>query len=259
MMADVGPRAEIVLAHQERVVFRVDSSYVKVEVDGIRLRSERAALDAAPVPAPRVLWFVDGPPAALAMTAVTGRQLARHGEEPAFGPETWRSAGALTRRIHDAPAPAGLKEWFVAGGLAHWVEGMRTWLLDDGRVDHDVVEAHASFAHRHLDDRPLEPVFTHGDLQCEHVLVDDDGEITGVIDWGDAGLGDRTYDVASLTCGNEELLDAVLDGYGADVPIDRDVVRAYWSLRRLGSVRWMTEHGYDPVGDVAALEMTRPT
>jgi hypothetical protein len=36
MMADVGPRAEIVLAHQERVVFRVDDAFVKVDVDGVR-------------------------------------------------------------------------------------------------------------------------------------------------------------------------------------------------------------------------------
>ena len=56
-----------------------------------------------------------------------------------------------------------------------------------------------------------------------------------------------------LTTNDEERLDDLLAGYGPSSAMDRDVIGAYWSLRRLGAVRWMAEHGYDPSGDIAAL------
>jgi aminoglycoside phosphotransferase (APT) family kinase protein len=63
-------------------------------------------------------------------------------------------------------------------------------------------------------------VITHGDLQLTHVFVDDD-EITGVIDWSEAGQGDARYDLASLTLGREEHLGDVVAGYGTNVAPDR--------------------------------------
>jgi hypothetical protein len=33
-------------------------------------------------------------------------------------------------------------------------------------------------------------------------------------------------------------------GYGTDV--DRDLIRARWSLRSLRGVRWLIQHGFDP-------------
>jgi aminoglycoside phosphotransferase (APT) family kinase protein len=41
-------------------------------------------------------------------------------------------------------------------------------------------------------------VFTHGDLQITHVFVDRD-EVTGVLDWSEAGQGDALYNLAVLT------------------------------------------------------------
>lgn len=38
---------------------------------------------------------------------------------------------------------------------------------------------------------------------------------------------------------------------GTDV--DRNVIRGWWALRRLASVRWMVEHGFDAGGDIATL------
>ena len=40
-------------------------------------------------------------------------------------------------------------------------------------------------------------MFIHGDLGAEHVFVDD-GRITGVIDWGDAAIGDPDLDLGRL-------------------------------------------------------------
>ncbi len=86
-------------------------------------------------------------------------------------------------------------------------------------------------------------MFTHGDLQIDHVFVAGD-EVTGVIDWSEASQGDALYDLATLTLGHEKHLGDVIAGYGTDV--DRDLIRAWWSLRCLLSVRWLIEHGFDP-------------
>jgi aminoglycoside phosphotransferase (APT) family kinase protein len=45
--------------------------------------------------------------------------------------------------------------------------------------------------------RPWTAAFTHGDLQIAHVFVDGD-EVTGTIDWSEAGQGDALYDLATF-------------------------------------------------------------
>ena len=86
------------------------------------------------------------------------------------------------------------------------------------------------------------PVFRHGDLPVAHVFFDGD-EITGVVDWSEAGRGDAMYDLATLTLGHLEHLSDVVAGYGAGV--DLDVIRAWWSLRSLTAIRWLLERGFD--------------
>jgi hypothetical protein len=65
---------------------------------------------------------------------------------------------------------------------------------------------------------------------------------SGVLDWSEASQGDALFDLATLTLGHEEHLGDVVAGYGTDV--DRDLIRAWWSLRCLTNVRWLAEHGY---------------
>jgi aminoglycoside phosphotransferase (APT) family kinase protein len=97
-------------------------------------------------------------------------------------------------------------------------------------------------------------VFMHGDLQVAHVFVDGD-EITGVVDWSEAGPGDAMYDLASLTLGHPDHLSDVVAGYGADV--DLDVIRAWWSLRSLTAIRWLVEHGFDPTSPGCEADVLR--
>ncbi|MFV2108703.1 aminoglycoside phosphotransferase family protein [Micromonospora sp. LOL_015] len=59
---------------------------------------------------------------------------------------------------------------------------------------------------------PWTPVFTHGDLQIAHVFVDGD-EVTGMLDWSEAGRGDALFDLATLALGHRERLGDVLAGY----------------------------------------------
>jgi len=44
----------------------------------------------------------------------------------------------------------------------------------------------------------VEPTWLHGDLHGGNLLVDDNGVITAVIDWGDMTRGDRATDLATL-------------------------------------------------------------
>lgn len=61
------------------------------------------------------------------------------------------------------------------------------------------------------------------------------------------------FDLAVLTGKHLHRLDDVLMGYGdADV----DAVRGWWSLRRLGELRWMIEHGYGIDDELTALRET---
>ena len=126
------------------------------------------------------------------------------------------------------------------------------WLVANGVLPSDLVTGNRRIAEAAL--RPSTPVFMHGDLQVAHVFVDGD-EVTGVVDWSEAGQGDAMYDLASLTLGHREHLGDVLAGYGTDV--DLDVIRGWWSLRSLTAIRWLVEHGFDPCSPGCEVDVLR--
>ncbi len=69
-----------------------------------------------------------------------------------------------------------------------------------------------------LDDQTLftfQPVLIHCDLACEHILCDPKhGVLTGVIDWGDATIGDPALDFVGLHKGHgREFTERVLARY----------------------------------------------
>jgi aminoglycoside phosphotransferase (APT) family kinase protein len=103
--------------------------------------------------------------------------------------------------------------------------------------------------------RPCTPVFMHGDLQVAHVFVQGD-EVTGILDWSEAGRGSAMYDLSSLTLGHPEHVADVVAGYGADA-VDLDVVRAWWSLRSLTAIRWLVEHGFDPAAPGCEIDVLK--
>ncbi|WP_158893195.1 phosphotransferase family protein [Amycolatopsis anabasis] len=63
-----------------------------------------------------------------------------------------------------------------------------------------------------------ERVLVHGDLHADHVFLDGSGEITGIIDFGDAAVADPRYELVVLHLGlfaaDTGLLSAFLEGYG---------------------------------------------
>ncbi|MFD0548031.1 phosphotransferase family protein [Streptomyces rectiviolaceus] len=241
---------KVVVAHSERATLRVGDVFLKVDADQARIDVEVDAMALAPVPTPEVLWRK---PPVLAIAAVPGTALGRLGEPATASSAAWAAAGAAVRKLHDAPLPPrpgragrGLDE------LAAELDGECELLVANGVLPADLVTRNRQVAEAAL--RPWTPAFTHGDLQIAHVFVDGD-EITGIIDWSEAGQGDALYDLATLTLGHEEHLGDVVAGYGTDV--DLDVIRAWWSLRSLLGVRWLVEHGFDPSAPGCEVDVLR--
>ncbi|WP_308249318.1 aminoglycoside phosphotransferase family protein [Nocardioides jiangsuensis] len=227
---------EVVVAHHERATLRVGEVFLKIDADQTRTDVEVKAMAMAPIPTPELLWRK---PPVLALAALPGSALGRLGEPSTASSAAWAAAGAAVRVLHEATLPPwpgrSLDE------KASSLDSECTWLVANDVLPADLVTRNREVAEAAL--RPWKPVFMHGDLQIAHVFVDG-GEITGVVDWSEAGQGDAMYDLASLTLGHPEHLGDVIVGYGADV--NHDVIRAWWSLRSLTSIRWLVEHGFDP-------------
>src|SRR2546423_4666507 len=246
MMADV-EEVEVVVAHNERAPLRVGHVFLKIDADQTRTDVEVEAMAMAPVPPPEVVWRK---PPVLALAAVGGTALGRLGESSAASPAAWAAAGAAVRMLHDAPLPPWPGQ--SLDEIASHLDGECEWLVTNDVLPADLVTRNRQVAEAAL--RPWTPVFMHGDLQVIHVFVDAD-EVTGVVDWSEAGPGDALHDLAILTLGHQEHLGDVVAGYGTDV--DLDVIRAWWSLRSLLAVRWLIEHGFDPSSPGCEVDVLR--
>ncbi|HEU5271925.1 MAG TPA: phosphotransferase [Jatrophihabitans sp.] len=238
---------EVVVAHQERATLRVGDVFLKVDTDQANIDVEVEAMARAPIPTAEVLWRK---PPVLALAALPGTPLGRLGEPSDASPAAWSAAGAAVRLLHDAPLPPwpGRSLDEIAADL----EGECGWLLANEVLPADLVTRNRRIAGAAL--RPWTPVFIHGDLQVCHVFVDG-AQLTGVLDWSEAGPGDGLYDLAMLTLGHPERLADVIAGYGTDV--DLDVIRGWWSLRSLRTIRWLAEHGYDPAAPGCEVDVLR--
>jgi aminoglycoside phosphotransferase (APT) family kinase protein len=227
---------EVVVAHSQRATLRVGDVFLKIDGDRSHADVEVQAMAMAPIPTPAILWRE---PPVLAIAAVPGKALGVLGEPSAASAAAWAAVGATIRTLHDAPLPPwpGLTLDDVAARL----DSECAWLLANAALPAEVTQHNRLIAQAAL--RPWKPAFIHGDLQITHAFVDGDS-VTGVIDWSEAAPGDAMFDLAILTLGHEERLDDLLAGYGLDV--DREVIRAWWSLRSLVASRWLLEHGFDP-------------
>ena len=238
---------EVVVAHDERATLRVGDVFLKIDGDQTNTDIEVEAMALAPVPTPEVLWRK---PPVLALAALPGAPIARLGRPSDASSAAWAAAGATVRRLHDAPLPSWSSRKLDC--LAEQLDIECAWLVANDVLPADLVTRNREVAGDAL--RPYEPVFMHGDLQVAHVFMDGD-EVTGVLDWSEAGRGDAYFDLASLTLGFEEHLPDVMAGYG--VGVDRDLVVAWWSLRSLLAVRWLAEHGFDPFAAGAEVDVLR--
>src|SRR4051812_44140610 len=170
---------EVVVAHHERATLRVGDVFLKIDADQTRTDVELEAMTIAPVPTPEVLWRE---PPVLALAALPGAALGRLGEPSTASSAAWAAAGAAVRVLHNAPLPP-----WPGGSLdekATSLDSECRWLLANDVLPADLVTRNRQVAEAAL--RGGTPVFMHGDLQVAHVFVHGD-EITGVVDWSEAG------------------------------------------------------------------------
>lgn len=161
------------------LVLRVaDGPEVRREAALLRVLAPRLPL---PIPAPR---FADTDEGVLAYPLLPGRPLL--GRVPA--PGVAAQLGRFLRALH-AIDPAD-----VAGLVAVEEADPEEWLAElHGPAA--LIDAVRSAVPEPAGPRPA--VLCHADLGAEHVL-DQDGELTGVIDWSDAAVTDPALDFARL-------------------------------------------------------------
>ncbi len=237
MKADALPEVQVIVAHQARATLRVGDVFLKVDPDRTGADAEVAAMALVPVPTPEVLWR-NHP--VLAIGLVQGTALGKYGYRSPVGASSWTAAGAAARALHDTPLPSWAGQ--PVDELVERLDEACAWILAHEAVPVEVLEHNRRRAQLVL--RPYTPMFTHGDLQPDHIFVTED-QVTGIIDWSSAGPGDPLHDLAVLTLGHPQHLHDVVVGYGDGA--DLAVISCWWSYRALTAIPWLVEHGFGPV------------
>ena len=153
------------------------------------------------------------------------------GVRAGLAPATGAVLGRLMAAVAGLPAPPGVQLDDTAPSI--WLDEAREL---HGRLEGAIPAAHRAAVRAFLD-APPPPAAAHGssvlchdDLGIEHVLVDADGTVTGVIDWSDAAVADPAGDLGRI---HRDLgpaaLDAALAGLRPAAPAavrERAVFRA---------------------------------
>jgi aminoglycoside 2''-phosphotransferase len=155
---------------------------------------------------------------------IPGRPLER---DDLVGPGSEDLLGDLAsalRELHAIPVEAAREVLRVEGTREEWIEGyagLRRAFLD--RVGPSLDTAARSAVERGFDRfaereaKPFHrPALVHRDLGPEHVLVDPESRrLAGIIDFGDAAVGDTAIDLVGIRLGcGEAPMRAVLERYG---------------------------------------------
>lgn len=149
-----------------------------------------------PVPIPR---FVDEDAGILAYPLIPGRPLLGRSPSPGLA----HRLGRFLRELHaiDTAAVDDLVP-IEDANPSEWLENL------DGPSEL------VSLVHASVPVPARQRVLAHADLGAEHIL-EQDGALTGVIDWSDAAITDLALDLARLYRDfGPEFLSAALDAYG---------------------------------------------
>ena len=149
-------------------------------------------------------------------------------------------------RIHrlipgpEANMPLDWSRWntFLTRQTHSCTERHREWGSLPGTLIDQIVPYLSPRSEPHADVGP--PVVMHCDLTADHILGEwraDAWIPTGIIDFGDAKVGDRLYELVALHIesfgGDKELLRVFLDHYGLDVARRSDFARRAMSMTLL--------------------------
>lgn len=175
---------------------------------------EIAAEVSAPIPVPRygsaedpaciVYPLIDGVPMSAAPDGIWPERLGRflydlHLMPPEYIELRPRAAEVVrTEGRTDAAEKMALTGSILSGVIRAKLETLLAQFLED--------DANWRFS----------PCLTHGDIAPEHVLVDTNGGLAGVLDWGDLEIGDPAADLAWVLGATPSVGERVLSAYGGE-------------------------------------------
>jgi aminoglycoside 2''-phosphotransferase len=127
--------------------------------------------------------------------------------------------GRFLAEVHATPPEVvGLRACDVEAVRARargYVGGWRAVIIP--LLDAGERQAASDLCQAYLDDDAMwqfAPRLSHGDIGPEHILVAPDGDLAGVIDWGDVGIADPAGDLAPLLGSWAAIGERVLAAYG---------------------------------------------
>lgn len=162
--------------------------------------------------------------------------------------EVLTDAGRSMRRLHDLQVPGfglvGTGHQGLAGVFGSWVgfldavvvgarQAIPVNVMPTAAGNEATAQLRQQRIRAHLAGVD-HGVLLHGDLMPKHVWTDQ-GRLTGLIDWGDAMVGDPLFDLARFSMAGLDASQRLLEGYGGSTP-DAHVLAFYrmvWSLMAL--------------------------
>ena len=147
---------------------------------------------------------LDDPPLPyLVMSLLPGEPLSNvmAGEDDPIRRLHWMSAfGAMLRQIHDTPARLMLR--YRIPWLDERLNSASDYILAGFELDADDPPRLLEYLRANHPD-PVRQRLVHGDFMWDNVLVQD-GQISGIVDWGGGAYGDPRYDLALAILPHEE-------------------------------------------------------
>jgi aminoglycoside 2''-phosphotransferase len=240
----------VVVETADGIVFRIPRYHGTANGHTMEFRVLPVLAGRLPVAVPRPEWRVEPGAADFPLGAIGYRKLPGHTPQMA-SPTLAAGLAAFLSVLHAFPV-----EEAEELGLQAWI-GTRDGLV---RFRDTVVPALGELLEPHEHERialwwdevleggeleRFDPALRHGDPWFGNLLVNDAGELTGVLDWEGLEIADPAADFAAQHYLGRPFVDDLLERYG---PVDeafRRRVELLGQLREFGGVRLSLELGDD--------------
>ena len=143
-----------------------------------------------------------------------------------------RELGRFLKQLQTAPAPLRPPRVYRDSFPSDLIEFRREFADARASLPESIAAACERLLARTPPRDPGPPVFQHGDLGAEHILIDRArGSIVAVIDWGDAGWGNGVADVVGLWgWGGDPAVAAAVSEWGRVMSTDDWIRLRTWGV-----------------------------